>query len=62
MYKYKVDTAATPVDWGDDVTSWTTWDGSADITAASGKVITVVEATSAYKAVASGTATVVAQE
>ena len=47
------------MDWGDNVQNWALWDGESDITAADGKVITVVEATSDYKAVGSGYATVV---
>lgn len=60
IYKYAVADAVTPVSYGADVSSWTTWDGSAEITAASDTVITIVEATSAGKAVKSGYATVVA--
>ena len=62
VYKYKVGTAAASIDWGDNVQNWSAWDGSADITAASGKVITIVEADSSYKAVGAGSATVVAAE
>lgn len=62
VYKYKVGTAAQSVDWGDNVQNWTLWDGEADITASSGKVITVVEADSSYKAVGVGSVTVVAAE
>lgn len=61
VYKVKVDTAETAVAYDDDVTSWDDWDGTADITAESGKVITVVEATSGYKARKAGHATVVAK-
>ncbi len=62
VYKYKVGTAAQSVDWGDNVQNWSLWDGSADITAATGKVITIVEADSSYKAVGAGSTTVVAKE
>ena len=62
VYKYKVGNAAQSVDYGDNVQNWSVWDGEADITAASGKVITIVEATGAYKAVGAGSATVVSQE
>lgn len=61
IYKYKVATAATPVTYGMNVKGWTTWDGSADITAATGKVITVVEATPEYRADKEGHATVTAK-
>lgn len=62
VYKYKVAAEATSVDWGDNVQNWSLWDGESDITADSGKVITLVEATSDYKAIAAGTATVVSAE
>lgn len=59
LYKYKVEDTAQTVTLNQDVSTWTTWNGSDDITAASGKIITVVEATSDYKAQKVGTATVV---
>ena len=62
VYKYKIAAAATSVDWGDNVQNWSLWDGTSDITAESGKVITLVEADSSYKALGAGTATVVAAE
>lgn len=60
VYKYKVGDTAADVVYGQDLTSWTTWNGSADITAATGKVLTLAECTSTYKAVAVGTVTVTA--
>lgn len=60
IYKYKVADDVTAVDYDDDLSTWTTWDGSADITAASGKKITVAECTSTGKARKVGSATVVA--
>lgn len=62
VYKIKVADSETTVTVGQNVQNWTAWDGSADINAATGKVITVVEADSAYKAVKVGSATVTAQE
>lgn len=62
VYKYKVGTEAQSVDYGDNVQNWSAWDGEADITAESGKVITIVEANSSYKAVGAGSASVVARE
>lgn len=59
VYKYKVADAATTVTYGQNVQTWTAWNGTADITAESGKTITLVEADADYKAVGSGTATVV---
>lgn len=61
LYKYKVGTEATSVTYEQNVQNWTAWDGSADITAESGKVITVVECTAEYKAVKAGSAAVTAK-
>ena len=61
-YKYKVDDSEISVTYGQNVKTWTAWDGTADITAAAGKTITVVECDSSYKALKSGSATVTAQE
>lgn len=61
IYKYKVGEAAETVTMGEDVSGWDSWDGAADITAATGKTLTLVEANSLNKAVASGSATVTAK-
>ena len=61
LYKYKAAASATPVVYGQNVQTWTAWDGSADITATTGQVVTVVECGSDYKAVGSGSATVTAK-
>lgn len=60
-YKYKVADSATAVTYGQNVQTWTAWDGTADITAQTGKVVTVVECDSAYKAQKAGSATVTAK-
>lgn len=60
IYKYKVGTAAESVVYHQDVSAWTTWNGSSDITAATGKVLTLVEATSTGLAVKAGHVTVTA--
>ena len=60
-YKYKVGASANAVTYGQNVQTWSAWDGSADITAATGQVITVVECDSSYKAVKAGNATVTAK-
>lgn len=60
-YKYKVADTAQDVTYGKNVQTWTVWDGSSDITAETGKVITVVECDSSYKAVNAGSATVTAK-
>lgn len=61
IYKYKVADTATAVTYDMNVQNWSVWDGTADITAATDKVITVVEATADYKARAAGSATVVSK-
>lgn len=61
-YKYKVDDSETSVTYGQNVKTWTAWDGTTDITAATGKTITIVECNSAYKALKAGSTTVTAQE
>lgn len=61
QYKYKAAASATPVVYGQNVQTWTAWNGTDDITATTGQVVTVVECGSDYKAVASGNATVTAK-
>ena len=61
VYKYKVGSAAETVTYGQNVKTWTAWDGTSDITAASNQKITVVEAGSDYKALKAGNATVTAK-
>lgn len=58
-YKYKVGDAATNVYLGEEVDGFTSWNGSDEITAATGKVITVVSVKSG-KALAAGTVVSVA--
>lgn len=60
-YKYKTGAAATPVTYGQNVQTWTAWDGTSDITATTGQVVTVVECGSDYKAKSAGNATVTAK-
>lgn len=61
LYKYKVADAAQTVHAGDNLSAWTTWDGSADITAATGKKITVAVTDANGYALAAGSATVTAK-
>lgn len=56
-YKYKVAEAAVEVKYGQSVKNWTAWDGSKDITAETGKKITVVECDAEFRAVKAGAAT-----
>lgn len=62
-YVYKVATGTAPTIAFNAVPdySWTAWDGSSDITAATGKLIAVVSIDSEGKAVAYGSATVTAK-
>lgn len=52
--------AATPA-VGEILTNWTVWDGTADITAATGDILTVAEVDSANAAVKAGIVTVTAK-
>lgn len=60
-YKYKVDTDLTIPDYGKNVRTMASWDGSADITAATGKEILIVECDSNYLTVKAGITTVTAK-
>lgn len=62
-YKYKVaDTTAPTVKYGQKLTTgWTTWDGTSDITAATGKKITIASVDTSNRAQAAGNATVTAK-
>lgn len=63
VYKYKTDPTTAPVvTYGQNVRTWSSWDGTSDITAANGSKITVVEADGTYKALNAGNATVTAKE
>ena len=64
VYKYKVGASETAVTYGQNLRNWTTWDGKADIKAATGQkitVITVVECDGTYKALNAGSASVTAK-
>lgn len=61
VYKYKVGTSETAVTYGQNLRNWTTWDGKADIKAANGQKITVVECDGTYKALNAGSANVTAR-
>lgn len=57
-YKYKVGDAAAEVSYKQSVRNWTAWDGASDITAETGKTITVVECDAEYLALKAGSQTV----
>lgn len=61
VYKYKVGTSETAVTYGQNLRNWTTWDGKADVKAATGQNITVVECDGTYKALNAGSASVTAK-
>ena len=61
VYKYKVGASETAVTYGQNLRNWSTWDGKADITAANGQKITVVECDGTYKALNAGSANVTAR-
>lgn len=61
VYKYKVATDAVTVGYGQNLRNWTSWDGKADIKAATGQKITVVECDGTYKALNAGSASVTAK-
>lgn len=54
VLKYKTAASATEVTYGLDVKNWARWDGESEIAATDGNHVTIVEADSSYKAVASG--------
>lgn len=60
-YVYKIGATVTlPTSYGQDVTSWTTWNGTDEIAATTGNKIGVVEANSSNQAVKAGKATITA--
>ena len=61
VYKYKVGASETAVTYGQNLRNWTSWDGKADINAAAGQKITVVECDGTYKALNAGSASVTAK-
>lgn len=61
VYKYKVGASETAVTYGQNLRNWTTWDGKADIKAATRQEITVVECDGTYKALNAGSASVTAK-
>lgn len=61
VYKYKAGTAAPTVTYGQNLRTWSTWDGESDLTIATGQKVTVAECDSTYKAQNAGNATVTAK-
>ena len=61
-YKYKIGESAQTVTYGKSVQTWAAWDDREEITAETGKIITVVECDGSYKAVKAGSKEVVAKD
>lgn len=59
--KYKVGDTAPSVTYGQNLKNWTTWNGTDEITAATGKGITVAYVDANYRAQAAGNTTVTAK-
>lgn len=55
---YKTSGAISLPAYHEDISSWTTWDGTSDITATDGESICIAEADARGLAIAAGTATV----
>ena len=62
VLKYKVTDDIIAVTLGQSVSGWTTWNGSDEITAATGKILTLAVADSNNKVLAAGYTTVTAHE
>lgn len=59
---YKTSTTHAEPAYDDDVGTWDSWDGSADVTAATGSTLRVVECTAENKARKAGSCTVTARD
>ena len=60
-YRYKVATDAKLPNYGQVLNTWSVWDGSSDITAATGKEICIAEVNGSLQAIKAGIATVTAK-
>lgn len=61
-YKYATDATTAPtVAYGDNVSAWADWDGTSDLTIATGQKVAVVECDGNFHALKSGSATVTAK-
>ena len=60
-YKYKISEEEVMVAYGQNVKTWSAWDGAVDITAETGKNIVVVECDKEYKVIKAGAAIVTAK-
>lgn len=62
IYKYNIGTSVSIPEYNADVSTYTNWDGTSDITAITGNEILIVEATSDSKALKAGKTVVVSAE
>jgi len=60
-YVYKTDTTVTLPEYGDDLSTWTAWNGTDDITATTGEEIAIAVVDGSTLAVTSGKTTVVSK-
>lgn len=60
LYKVKSGSTAPSATYGQNVRTWSNWDGTSDLNIASGQIVTVAECTSDYRVIRSGSATVTA--
>ena len=58
IYKYKLSESVVEVSYGQNVKTWSVWNGTDEITASAGQTVTVVEADASYGAIKVGSATV----
>lgn len=61
LYKVKSGSTAPSATYGQNVRTWSNWDGTSDLNIASGQIVTVAECTSDYRVIRSGSATVTAK-
>ena len=61
-YKYKVDTDMKLPAYNQNLRTWSTWDGTSEITATTGKEICIAEVDADYRAVKAGIATVTSKD
>ena len=62
VYKFKTNATTAPtVEYGQNLRTWSSWDGASDLTIATGQKVTVAECNSDYRAVRAGSATVTAK-
>lgn len=61
VYKYKSGDEAPKVEYGQNVRNWSTWNGTEELTIATGQYVTVVECDASYQALNAGSCQVTAK-